>query len=317
MTIADVRMLLALSPGDQGRALEAAARDRGIRKLIVVESARDLIRATKDINFDLIVSDFDLPDGSAGPTLHALRHGRHGVNPFSVVITLINDAAQDKLRSVVDTGTDAVLIAPCSPQQLVDRITVLGEARKPFVVTADYIGPDRRSGPPRAGSMEIRKLSVPNPLRLALTGQADAIALGRAIETAKLEVNTERVARCAFQLCFLGERVMPRLQRGLLDNDLRASLERMTLVGDDMLKRLPGTQLNHEINKCLSLHNMTLRVKESLPVPDSEDIRLLGKSLEVMAASFKVVIPDALRQKIALPMDAAMPAQRPAMAARV
>jgi len=45
---------------------------------------------------------------------------------------------------MLDRGIDHLILVPVLPQQVMARITSLIHDRPGFVVTADYVGPDRR-----------------------------------------------------------------------------------------------------------------------------------------------------------------------------
>lgn len=51
------------------------------------------------------------------------------------------------IREIVDAGADDILLHPTSRNLLKERIDTLTLDREPFVVSARYIGPDRRCVP--------------------------------------------------------------------------------------------------------------------------------------------------------------------------
>src|SRR5687767_15648596 len=98
---------------------------------------------------DVIVCDADLRGGDAAETVHAIRNGELGRNPFVCVLALAWTATQDTVTRLVNAGADHVVAGPIAPQKVIDRIEAMIHRRKPFVVTADYVGPDRRLVPGR------------------------------------------------------------------------------------------------------------------------------------------------------------------------
>ena len=64
----------------------------------------------------------------------------------------------------MNSGPDDLLLIPFAPDQIMSRLKILVERRKPFVVTHDYIGPDRRTAP-RPGTTSATQFQVPNPAR--------------------------------------------------------------------------------------------------------------------------------------------------------
>ena len=73
------------------------------------------------------------------------------------------------VKKVIESGSDDLLPKPLSSGHLISRIEQLVQARKSFVVTSEYIGPDRRNTEERES--EITLLQVPNSLRVKVTGR--------------------------------------------------------------------------------------------------------------------------------------------------
>ena len=92
---------------------------------------------------DLVITDTKMPGGDIFSVISKLRRGEIGENPFVPVIMLTWNANADIIRKAAGCGVDDILAAPISPSDLFGRIKALVPWRKPFVVTSDYIGPDR------------------------------------------------------------------------------------------------------------------------------------------------------------------------------
>ena len=92
---------------------------------------------------DLIVMDSMMDDGEAPALASRIRAGDLGVNPFVGIIMTVWQPSQAVIRRVVNSGTDDIIVKPLSPKSVMDRISAVAYHRKPFVVTSDYIGPDR------------------------------------------------------------------------------------------------------------------------------------------------------------------------------
>lgn len=300
-TFGEISVAIAVSEMAVLRLVEESLGKSGFRNVAVVENLEGLTALTKNSAPDLIIADRDLPGGAPCKLYKDIRCGAHGLSPFSIMMTLVGAPSPAVVRGVVDSGCDAVIVKPFDAEQMMDRIRKFGEARKPFVVTHDYIGPDRRGGGPREGAMEIEKVRVPNPMRNAITGQPEDVCKKMAAR-AQLDINAQRVERYAFQACFLIEQIVPQMEMGNLDDKVRQSLTRLKEIADDLMVRLPGTPRAVEAHKLLPFKNMVDHLFETLPTPDPEDIQLIGKLGNVMAQTFEVKIPDHLREKMGLPV---------------
>src|SRR5512145_3099511 len=94
---------------------------------------------------DLLITSSELEGNDTGFLISEMRNQRLGPNPFPVVITLLANAEPDYVKKVIDSGADDLVLTPVQPDQLILRIEKLTRTRKPFVVTHDYTGPDRRT----------------------------------------------------------------------------------------------------------------------------------------------------------------------------
>jgi hypothetical protein len=93
------------------------------------------------------------------------------------------------------------LVKPFPPWQLIERIDCSANRRKPFVVTSERIGPDRRNDSGRES--EIPLINVPNTLRAKVQGVAiNQGALQQEIDDALTEVNEQNSCATRSKLDF-------------------------------------------------------------------------------------------------------------------
>ena len=138
----------------------------------------------------------ELEDDSVCLTINELRHSETGRNPFVPVIVTTWEPDQNLVEKVANSGADALLVKPFAPKQLIDRIEHLAHKRKPFVVTSDYIGPDRRNDTTRVSSIPL--IDVPNTLHDKVHGVAfDSEMLQHEIDAAMSQVNEQKLLRHA------------------------------------------------------------------------------------------------------------------------
>ncbi|MGE5503605.1 MAG: two-component system response regulator [Actinomycetota bacterium] len=112
---------------------------------------------------DLLVINSDLEGNDSSLLVREMRRMKVGNDPFVVVMSILPVADEPHVRKVVDCGVDDMLLMPFSPDQMRTRMQTIISRRKPFVVTHDYIGPDRRKAP-RPGTANANQLPVPNPV---------------------------------------------------------------------------------------------------------------------------------------------------------
>lgn len=187
---------------------------------------------------DLLLLDCDGPhEAEAFRFVRTFRNDPGTPNPFAAIIVTSWQATQMQVMRMTNSGVDDMLVKPMSPKQVQDRIAVLIEARKRFVVTSDYMGPDRRKSP-RDGA-QVPLLDVPNTLRLKALGTIAQVNLRQAMTDAKRLVGEQKRLRTAIQLGFLVEFAGPGLVKDPPERMAVEHLARIPAIIDDLHRRLP------------------------------------------------------------------------------
>ena len=150
--------------------------------------------------FDLIIANIDEADDSAAVLLRGLRNGSIPGNPFVPTIVTCNSSTASTVRAAVDCGADAVVLKPYSLKQIMDPIIALVDRRRPVVVTADYVGPERRNAQ-REGQV-IDQIVVPNPLAAKVLN-LDPAEQSAAMTAAIGQIEQQKSQRLVFQALFL------------------------------------------------------------------------------------------------------------------
>jgi DNA-binding response OmpR family regulator len=197
----DIHLVLADGRAHLRSTLRMALNEAGIEHIHNAAEASALAEAVAkpDEAPDVIVCDADLRGGDAAETVHAIRNGELGRNPFVCVLALAWTATQDTVTRLVNAGADHVVAGPIAPQKVIDRIEAMIHRRKPFVVTADYVGPDRRLVPGREAN-GAPLVDVPNSLREKALGLWDPEAMSRAIHDTTSAMTSHRIEREATAL---------------------------------------------------------------------------------------------------------------------
>jgi CheY-like chemotaxis protein len=203
-----IRMLLG-EPNPQVRStFRSGLFGAGLRGIEDSSSGLRTLEMVSDKNFDLIVLDADMEDTDIIGMIRSLREKRMGPDPFTNIILIADPPVADRARRLVSAGADAVLIRPISVQLLQTRINQLIESRRPFVVTQDYIGPERRTEQ-RPGAMPIPTIPVPSSLKSRAFGKTDDNLHMRAVTETWDIIKRERITRLIYQIGWLANRILP------------------------------------------------------------------------------------------------------------
>ena len=160
----DVQVMLADPRTHVRSALKVALTHAGLNNIDQASSTavvRDTLEQTTGP--DVLICDMGLDDGEICGMVDALRHHDIGRNPFLCVIGVTWRPEAQQVTRMLNCGIDHLIRAPVAPQQVMTRIASLIHNRPGFVVTADYVGPDRRAR--LRGDIEPGLVEVPNSLR--------------------------------------------------------------------------------------------------------------------------------------------------------
>jgi len=254
--------LILAEPNQQVRnGLKSALRSQGFYRVTEVTRFRRLqeIIESEVLTPDLIITDIELPGGDVCDLCYDIRHHKAGNDPFIPIIATSWTAGEEQVRGVIDSGADDLLIKPISTNNLLARIIQLIKARKPFVVTTEYIGPDRRSGEQREGAEDIPTLEVPNKLQAKATGEENVSSevFQAAVDKAAAVINERKMERHAYQLVYLADHIVLAYKTGAPDGSVDKNVERAIYVAQDLSRRMKGTRFSHISELCESLLKVT------------------------------------------------------------
>ena len=210
-------------------------RNNGFREFRLGETLADVTEQFAIRMPDLLICEADLADGDFCEVVHGLRHHAVGSNPFLPVMALSFNPTPELVRKIIGSGADDLVPKPISAGRLIDRIKLLIEARKPFVVTTDYIGPDRRKATDRED--KIPRLEVPNALRAKATGSKDVALDQKAMADAIATINLQKLERYAVQIGVLTELIVPVYASGDIDQSVKDNVDKLKYVAEDTGRR--------------------------------------------------------------------------------
>lgn len=178
----------------------------GFRNIEAVPTLDAFGDAIKKHAPDLALCEAQGADSELCAMIQQLRQGTDGhVNPFLVIIVTAWEKTQALVGRVLNSGADDLILRPFSTNLLKQRIDAHIERRKHFVITHDYVGPDRRSDVSRPSNAD--PFHPPNSLKMkAKDGLSPAethARLHKELRLAKDTLNVEKLRRDAFQICIL------------------------------------------------------------------------------------------------------------------
>ncbi|MBT3359913.1 MAG: response regulator [Rhodospirillales bacterium] len=282
--LTDVDVLLGDHDQNSISILRAVLGNSGFRNMHVGRTLDEVRENVSNELPDLLICDYDIPGGDFYDFVHGIRHSEIGRNPFLAIIAVTRNPSSEVVRRISECGADHLIVKPFSTNQMMDRIRALIETRKLFVVTSDYIGPDRRDDVERGG--KVTRMNVPNTLKAKVVGKASADSIQRAIDIAVAEVNVQKLERYDDEIAFLVGKIVPSLAKGAFDDTVLHFLQRLLYVAGDASRRLVGTGYAHVSELCQALHSVTNVVVAEKGNSDPRDVQLLGLLSQAIKVGF-------------------------------
>ena len=276
--------------GDPNREVRDAIRGglygQGFRYIMVTDRMSVIETAVAANKVDLMVCDTELPDGDLYDVVYKIRHNELGDNPFILVTALITAPTPKMVKKIFDSGCDDLIPKPISTGLLFERVLNLARNRKPFVVTSDYIGPNRRATL-QPGTQQNPEIEVPNPLKAKATDDTSAGDIQAEIDRVANVLNEQKMERHAYQINYLVERIVPLYKDGTADETIVPHLDRLLYVSEDISRRLEGTRYDHVGELCLSMVNVVRAVRRAPLSPDRKDIALMPALAQAVMCAFR------------------------------
>ncbi len=257
----------------------------GFRQVFATSDYGEVIATLRGKLFDLFVADITQDTAKLCDLVMSMRGGRAGGNPFLHVVLMAWKLDDDLVKRALNCGADDLVTRPYSVGFLSGRVKSLTDARKGFVVTSDYIGPDRRRDPGRNGGIPM--FEVPNTLKLKSRADGE---LGRldsevpnAIREARAKINSERARRDVFQVSVLAQFAREALTA---TQPLERDLDRLEATIKDLALRLETSGNEGAIEFCESLEKAIAGAK------GGENVAVhLGKVQELAVSLYMAVNP--------------------------
>ena len=202
----------------------------GFRRTETVSTLEAFLEAVQKNPPDIALCEAQGASEELCATIQQLRQGGAGYNPFIVIIVTAWEKNTALINKVVSSGADDLLLRPFSTALLGSRIEAHVDRRKGFVITTDYVGPDRRKDNARESNVEL--FEPPNSLKMKAKDKLSSEAIARRLEgelkSAREKLTSEKLRRDTFQVCILWRLLQEQMFiPGQISSDL-AKLQALT-----------------------------------------------------------------------------------------
>jgi CheY-like chemotaxis protein len=258
----------------------------GCRHLAGTRSAEALDACLAAEMIDLVVCDADRDLDAACRCLRTMRDRRWGDNAFSVAVALVSAPTPEAVARLLDAGPDAILVKPFQPPALAERLAAIIRARRPFVVTGTYVGPDRRDPGAGRGCGSAPHVEVPNPLRETVMGAISRDELRRRVRASWEVVNEYRIERQALRLAWVVARIGECYARRPPAAEAGMRIAELSAVAGELGLRVSGTAFEHVSRLSATLIDVARTLSDTLDDPDPRSLEVLPQLTEAIRGAF-------------------------------
>jgi len=264
---ANCKVLLFESAGDIRRHTREMLKQMGFEKILETGDFDSFQSAFGSGKYDLIIGDTSTNRGDVCDFVQRIRHNDIGMDPFPGIILTMTDTLESKIRFAINSGADHLVAKPYSPLQVSERIQAIVDRRKRFLVTLDYVGPDRRARGRNSSSQNL--ITVPNALRAKVRNDPAAIATPETVRTTIKRIDGLKVLRHDLEIGVLVE--LLRTEKSS-DTDFRRAdrLEKLQDLVAMMKTMVPKTEFVEVKPMCLALSSIVTDIRKSDSLTKSE-----------------------------------------------
>jgi DNA-binding response OmpR family regulator len=224
----------------------------GFRRTETVSTLEAFIEAVQTNAPDIALCEAQGAADELCAAIQQMRQGGASHNPFIVIIVTAWEKTTALINKVVSSGADDLILRPFSTATLGQRIETHIDRRKSFVITTDYVGPDRRKDNSRASNVEL--FEPPNSLKMKakdkLSSEAIARKLDSELKAAREKLTSEKLRRDSFQVCILWRLIQ---EAPLAAGQISPDLAKLQVLAKSIETRCTGTEFEPALEWCGSV----------------------------------------------------------------
>ncbi len=284
-------------PDEQVRkSLRQILTHAGLRQVSVHGNLKNIQSLMSSMTPDLILLSDELDPG-VFDFIRDIRHNKMGNNPFVVITTLIAPENKDSVKKAMSAGTDDIVIKPIKEEQLLQRLKRVTVNRSAFVVTSDYLGPDRRG---KNRPSNIRRVNVLNTMLEKANGRdVDLSGVKDAVDGSMHDVLQARLDSHGYRLGFVCKLILKAHEEKEITPEIQEQLVVLVDLLADAAKTAERLEEPDLAILCGSLSKDVAKLVERYENLTAEDIALIEKlSVSVVAAIKPQTPPEKIDEEV-------------------
>lgn len=116
----------------------------GFERIHFAQNGQEALNLIKTKDIDLLITDWQMSPMDGIKLIHYLRSSPESPYPYLPIIMLTGKAERHDVEAARDVGVTEFLVKPFSAKSLFERLVLVIENPRSFIVANQYRGPDRR-----------------------------------------------------------------------------------------------------------------------------------------------------------------------------
>ncbi len=153
------KILIVDADLELAKVLRTMLIEMGFGDVHLTRSGQEAYWKLKDEAFDFLITEWNTQAMDGISLLRKIRRSADSPNPTLPIIMLTGRAEQPDVFTARDLGINEFVVKPFTAKTIYNRIERIIENPRPFVVSPNFVGPERRARgkpPPGVGERRIR-----------------------------------------------------------------------------------------------------------------------------------------------------------------
>jgi CheY-like chemotaxis protein len=138
-----LRVLVVENHALMRRLLREMLRGFGVADIQEAKNVPGAIDLIYTEHFDVVILDFFLGDMDGADFAWVVRKDENCINRQVPILLITGMPQHHRVLKVRDAGINGMLAKPIAPKDLYQRIYMMLAYPRPFIITPDYVGPQR------------------------------------------------------------------------------------------------------------------------------------------------------------------------------
>lgn len=258
-------------------------KSQGITQIICHANLSAMKEVMLQVPPDLLVISDDF-DEEVFATIREIRNQKLSDNPFMLITMLVGANRPKSLQQAIGIGVDDIIVKPLTTERIQERLKLVTYHRQPFIVTDDYMGPQRKNVEYKG---RVRKIPVLNTMLEKVNGRDfDKNALRNAVEDSLQQVLQAKLDRQSFRLGEVCERLVRSYETGNISEEVQNDLIMLADVLVDASQVAERLHDNSLSGLCDQLSENVRGIADHYDDASSTEIDLIRK----VTAAFKMAM---------------------------